>query len=135
MLLGFKRCFAPYVEDGSKHHTIRAKRKIAPRVGETCHCYVDPRQKTMRLLRRSTCSMVQDILVTNFGNILLDGVDLAPDERERLCWIDGFRPVGTTLEYPDGAHAAFLEYWKTLKQNSKKRPLPFNGDLIHWRVS
>ena len=58
MLLGFKRRFAPFVEEGSKTHTIRAKRKIAPKVGETCHCYVDPRQKTMRLLGRWTCVKV-----------------------------------------------------------------------------
>lgn len=34
MLLGFKKRFAPMVEDGSKTHTIRAKRKIRPRVGK-----------------------------------------------------------------------------------------------------
>ena len=33
MLLGFKRRFAPYVEDGSKTHTIRATRKPAAAPG------------------------------------------------------------------------------------------------------
>lgn len=50
MLLGFKRQFAKYVEEGSKTHTVRGFRKISPKVGDICHCYVDPRQKTMRLL-------------------------------------------------------------------------------------
>jgi hypothetical protein len=61
MLLGFKRRFAPFVEEGSKTHTIRAKRKIRPKVGEVCHCYVDPRQKSMRLLGRFPCVKVETI--------------------------------------------------------------------------
>lgn len=52
MLLVFKRQFASFVEEGSKTHTIRGKQKIAPKVGDVAHCYVDPRQKSMRLLGR-----------------------------------------------------------------------------------
>lgn len=38
MLLGFKKQFAAYVEEGSKTHTIRAPRAIRPKPGaEQCH--------------------------------------------------------------------------------------------------
>jgi hypothetical protein len=63
VLLGFKERFAPFVEEGSKTHTIRAKRKIRPRVGEICHCYANPRQKSMRLLGRFECIRVEDLRI------------------------------------------------------------------------
>jgi hypothetical protein len=56
MLLGVKRRFAEFVEDGSTRRTIRGYRKMPPKIGEVCHCYVDPRPKTMRLLGRWLCA-------------------------------------------------------------------------------
>jgi hypothetical protein len=117
MLLGFKRQFAPRVEDGRKTHTIRAKRKRRPRPGETCHCYVDPRQKTMRLLGRWACRRVEDIEFrvsdTCEVSVWVDGQPLDEDQRECLARADGFSDF-----------AAMMQFWKGR--------LPFAGDLIHW---
>lgn len=124
MLLGFKRRFAPFVEDGSKTHTIRDRRKTRPKVGETCHCYVDPRQKTMRLLGRFRCVKVDEVTIA-FEPILetivvrINGERLSLDECNGLGWRDGFRGRGL-----EGAFAEMLEFWDGR--------LPFEGDMIHW---
>lgn len=134
MLLGFKRRFAPFVEDGSKTHTIRATRKITPRVGEICHCYVDPRQKTMRLLGRWPCVRVQEIeidwLAVNGRMTLLialDGEGLDPSEANQLAYRDGFRSRG-----PEGALNEMHAYWHKLHGADA---FPFRGHLIHWSYS
>ena len=128
MLLGFKRQFAPFIEDGSKTHTIRAIRKIMPKAGECCHCYVDPRQKTMRLLGRWPCIRVQSIRI-DFGEnhplrVWIDGVELDAPEVEALLRRDGFRSskesaISATLEARD--------FWKV-----RLIPGPWDGHLIHW---
>jgi hypothetical protein len=136
MLIGFKRQFAPHVEDGSKTHTVRAARVNAPRVGEIAHCYVDPRQKTMRLLGRFPVVRVQEIAILRIDRpgvplcVEIDGVQLSPDEAEGFFWRDGFRPesyVGklrlAAFRYPAIEMAA--EFWKDREDT-------FRGLLIHW---
>lgn len=126
-LLGFKRQFAPYVQEGSKTHTIRAKRKLRPKVGETLHCYVDPRQGTMRLLGRFKCIRVQEIEIDFREHadkcplvVVLDGVELTPgEETQEFFRRDGFRDPGE----PPAVQA--FSFWK-------KRGFPWFGDLIHW---
>ncbi len=134
MLLGFKRRFAPFVEDGSKTHTIRAIRKNPPRVGEMCHCYVDPRQKTMRLLGRWPCVCVEEIEIRfvpkkmAYGlQIAIDGQVLSQSEADALAWRDGFRNVEprSSLEQM----AAFWQRAHALTQGSA----PFRGHVIHWQ--
>lgn len=129
MLLGFKRRFAPFVKDGSKTHTIRGRRKITPRVGETCHCYVDPRQKTMALLGRWPCVKVEEIeieilpavFIENAGPVIrVNGEALSADECKQLAWWDGFRSHGQ-----DGAFSEMMKFWDGR--------LPFEGHIIHWR--
>lgn len=124
MLLGFKRRFAPMVEDGSKTHTIRGKRKTAPRVGEICHCYVDPRQKTMRLLGRWACVKVEEIAIIHNKavgrvDVTIEDQWLSPDECNALAWRDGFRSRGF-----EGAFGEMMEFWRGR--------LPFVGHVIHW---
>lgn len=121
MLLGFKRRFEAAILAKTKRHTIRGKRKVAPRVGETCHCYVNPRQKTMRLLGRWPCVRVQTVRIERLKSIdagYLVGV-----------WVDGWRLKGDELELlarSDGfvSFAEMMEFWKGR--------LPFHGDIIHW---
>lgn len=122
MLLGFKRMFAPYVEEGSKTHTIRGERKRPPKVGETCHCYVDPRQKTMRLLGRWSCVKVEQIVITEGHNVFVDGQCFTHDERQALAWRDGFRQAGR-----DRAFELMMDFWEGR--------LPFRGTIIHWKWS
>jgi hypothetical protein len=134
MLLGFKRQFAPFVEDGTKTHTIRAIRKTFPKAGEMCHCYVDPRQKSMRLLGRFPCVKVDAITITAFFNpmiplaLSINGQLLSTDETEALLWRDGFRDQGGET-YQAIHHAA--EFWKERLAGGKA----FHGHLIHWRHS
>lgn len=140
MLLGFKRQFAPFVEDGSKTHTIRLGRARRPKLGETCHCYVDPRQKTMRLLGRWPCTRVQDFRVQLTIHTINDpplkmhrypvgikmwiaDVELSRDEINDFCWRDGFRPVRRC-----DAWIAFAHYWM-----DNYKWTSFEGDLIHWK--
>lgn len=138
MLLGFRRRFAPFVEEGSKTHTIRAKRKRPPRVGETCHCYVDPRQKTMRLLGRWACVRVEDIRITvfrhayaNIGRVWIEGIELSLDEANALAWRDGFRGHGTSE-----AFAEMVSYWMKLHPEVRRGcQYDFRGDVIHWRYT
>lgn len=142
MLLGFQRRFAPFVEDGSKTHTIRGKRKRRPKVGETAHCYVDPRQKTMRLLRRSPITRVQDILIDGDGTpkgtgIWIEGVPLDETERDLFAWRDGFRfPMVNEKEGLGygGCFAMMLEFWMNERKADERgvAVFPFDGDLVHW---
>ncbi len=130
MLLGFKRRFAPFVEEGSKTHTIRAMRKNVPRAGEICHCFVDPRQKTMRLLGRFECIRVQKIRIAATGRpsvpllVSIDDAILSPKEADLLFFRDGFRDrTGETFQY---MHQA-AEFWKDRLETE------FHGHLIAWR--
>lgn len=128
MLLGFKRRFAPLVQDGSKTHTIRGKRKIRPCVGETAHCYVDPRQKSMMLLGRFPVIKVQDILIELLAVgsgftllITIDDVELSDSETVAFAYADGFRsstPVQEMKTFWIKEHGVFS--------------FPFHGDLIIW---
>ena len=128
MLLGFKRRFAPFVEEGSKTHTIRGIRKNPPRAGEMCHCYVDPRQKTMRLLGRWPCVKVEEIRIEERREphhlfvVWIDGEMLSGDEKNALAWRDGFRGRGQAE-----AFAEMMEFWAGR--------LPFRGNIIHWKYS
>lgn len=128
MLLGFKARFAPFVEEGSKTHTIRAKRKVRPRVGETCHCYTGLRQKGARCLGRFQCVAVQRFMICRISidptieglAIYIDGAVLSNDERESFFWQDGFRLPGRS-----STQQAF-DFWAGVI-------LPFDGDIIHWK--
>ena len=129
MLLGFKRRFAPFVEDGSKTHTIRALRNggSAIFVGDRLDCYVDPRQKTMRLLGRWPCVKVEDIRIDIVGAnysraVSIDGHPLADDEIEALAFRDGFRTAGFKSHFEE-----MMQFWLGR--------LPFRGKVIHWDFS
>lgn len=151
MLLGFKKRFAPIVEEGSKTHTIRAKRKIRPRVGEICHCYTGLRQKGARLLGRWECVKVEPINIYECGDgrfsVWVGENELTPDEKDALAWRDGFR------DQENAPFVQMMQYWINTHGDGKRilvtrvnypagepvkgygKPLDFEGDLIHWRYS
>jgi hypothetical protein len=140
MLLGFKRQFAPYVLNGTKTHTIRAIRKNPPRVGETCHCYVDPRQKTMRLLGRWPCVKIERIYIERGSfswplKVWIDGLQLDNSEVEALFRRDGFRggKRGTGALPGENLRTRFRKGNATFQAAQFwKQRLPFNGQIIHW---
>lgn len=129
MLLGFQPRFEPHVQDGSKPHTIRERRKRRPRVGEPAHCFGNLRRRgPARLLGRWEITRVQDIAITvntrGAGSVIeiaIDGVKLTADEAEKFAWRDGFRQPGR------GSLQQMLDFWMDLD-----RLLPWEGDLIHW---
>lgn len=124
MLFGFRGMFETFVVEGSKTHTIRGRRKIRPRVGKVADCYVDSRQKTMRLLGRWPITKVEEIRIEEHWpglKVTIDGVELDPAEANLLFHRDGFRDrTGET--YCSMAQARM--FWAD--------NLPFVGDLIHW---
>jgi hypothetical protein len=133
MLLGFKPRFAQYVEEGSKTHTIRAKRKIPPKVGETCHCYTGLRQKGARLLGRFRCVRVESIVIRHIERpgvplcVEIEGIQLSPDETDAFFWRDGFRPMLEAFAVHHSIEMA-ADFWK-LGETS------FEGYLIHWEYT
>lgn len=91
MILGFKKQFHAFVQDGSKTHTIRAKGKRRSfRPGDMCDCYGNHRQKSMFLLGRFPCVKVQKIRIAATVDpsaplkVSVDGDILAHDEANQL---------------------------------------------------
>jgi len=123
MLLGFKPQFEKPIRAKQKRHTIRGKRRGLRqiRVGDRLDCYVNSRQKSMRLLGRWPCTRIQDIRIKGrfhryggfIGGVLIDGVQLMQDECEALAKSDGFQS------------------WDEMTRFWRGR-LPFHGDMIHW---
>lgn len=133
MLLGFKRQSAKYVEDHSKTHTVRSFRKNPPKVGEICHCYVDPRQKTMRLLGRWPCVKIEPITLDferqGIGyrlRITISDQTLSFDEANNFAWRDGFR--GT-----DALDRMALFWIASQRLTDELHSKPWHGQVIHWR--
>ncbi len=121
MMLGFQARFEAKILAKEKRHTIRGKRRRRPQEGQPCHCYVNPRQKSMRLLGRWYCVRVQDIWIEIKRGpngvptyiVKVDGYPLRQDEKTRLAIADGFT-----------CFQEMMEFWSAR--------LPFNGDIIHW---
>lgn len=125
MLLGFKRRFVLFVEDGSKTHTMRAGSRF--RVGMRCDCYADPRQSTMRLLGRWACIRVQDVEIDGglggISAIRIDGIALSLSEMRDFAWRDGFREEGDSL----AQMSAFFE-----REHALGPSYIFKPQMIHW---
>lgn len=146
MLLGFRRQFAQFVEEGSKTHTIRGVRKIAPHVGEICHCYVNPRQKSMRLLGRWPCVRVEPITldfvkcgIAYVLRITIADQTLSLDEAIAFARADGFRvdePVNVLKSARTAPLDEMARFWiasKRLTDAIDSRP--WHGQVIHWNYN
>lgn len=144
----FQEMFVPFVLDGSKHQTIRSRRKHPAKVGDTLYLYYGLRTKHCRKLKEVRCINTYTICITSVGNILDYGKFLDPDELKlallnpfderlsfeplsyyaanRLAWKDGFRNEFSSLKYPT---CCSLLMFKWLE---KTHLLPFVGDIIVW---
>ena len=118
-IYNFQRRFEPFIRDGSKRHTIRAKRTHRDKPGNTVHLYVGLRTKAARLLGRSICVRVEDIVITTAQQIFVNGEELTLSEKNALAFCDGFRARGVEHAFED-----MMAFW-----NGR---LPFEGDIIHW---
>ena len=128
MMLGFKQRFEQKILAKEKRHTIRAKRRGLRqwKVGDRADCYVNPRQKSTRLMGRWRVVRVQDIWIKRIPcgdmpdapaywrySVFIDGERLKPSECKQLAIADGFETFDE-----------MMAFWRGR--------LPFHGDMIHW---
>jgi hypothetical protein len=113
-LYNFQRRFVPFILSGAKTHTIRAYRKHPDKPGNMLHLYTGLRTKQAQLLMRRPCVKVEDISISDSGDIFIDGNQLDDGEREGLARRDGFE------SFTDMA-----AFWKGRT--------PFHGHVIHWK--
>jgi hypothetical protein len=111
----FKYRFAKKVESGEKRHTIRARRKNPPRLGQAFHAFEGMRTMKCRRLLRSTITLVEPIRIAQDGCVYVAGRRLTVDEAHALARADGFTSANELYEFFKETH-----------------DLPFDGDLIHW---
>jgi hypothetical protein len=114
-LYNFQKRFAEAVESGAKTHTIRGRRAHPDKPGNTLHLYTGLRQKGSRLLLRAICTKVEEITISEVGDIVIDGNQLSDDECFVLATRDGFEDRCDMLKFWDGR-------------------LPFEGHVIHWKA-
>ncbi|THU34228.1 hypothetical protein FAM09_24735 [Niastella caeni] len=146
----FKQRFVPFVEDGSKPHTIRGRRKKGfAKKGDILYHYFGLRTKWCRKLREEICTNVRTIIITATDIYLIsyrisdkdvqieedhlnahgkptNGIRLDDTLRNTFAWHDGFRPEGSTRDQPGDAFNLMIQFWISTHQ------LPFIGDLIDW---
>lgn len=64
MLLGFKPQFQQPIITGTKIHTLRDKRKVTPKIGETLHMYTGLRTRKAKLIRKDLkLKAVQEVYI------------------------------------------------------------------------
>ena len=112
--LNYKKQFAPSVKGGTKRQTIRAKRKVPIKRGDTLHHYTGMRTRQCRKLGEDVCVSMEDIFITA-DYVKVNWRSLDEHEVETLAIADGF----------DSA-ASFLSFFR------ETHGLPFSGDLIRW---
>lgn len=146
----YKERFVPFVLDGSKPHTIRARRKNPPKPGDKLYHYFGMRTKWCRKLREEICHDVRTIFIgfmakrpvvivfdqrlddLQLATLLLGktidvGFEVLSDvKKDRFAWIDGIRPEGTTIDKNKGCFEIFFRFFKQM------HGLPFWGDIIYW---
>ncbi len=142
----FQERFVPMVKDGTKTHTIRARRnKGFAKPGDTLYLYYGMRTKFCTKLREEICVDVKTIFIKKNGDVFLyderltdyqvdllrngkykkKGKQLTPGEKMTLAHRDGFR-VGNMIS-PE-CFDLMLRFWSATHQ------LPFIGDIIYWNL-
>lgn len=131
MNLGFKDQFCPFVEDGTKRHSIRGGERW--KVGMRADAYQRPRQKGMRLIFRAWVIKVQSIVIAEVPMedqceqgvgplaVWIDGIQLDDLEIEAFFWSDGFRHTGSNSSVQAWA------FWVDRFEAGS-----WAGQLIHW---
>ena len=115
-LYNFQQMFVEPILSGRKKHTIRAHRKHPDKPGDIMHLYTGLRTKKAKLLMRSPCVKVEEIVIEELCTVqvYVDGVELDSAERQRLAVADGFKDF-----------AEMKEFWRGR--------IPFSGQVIHWK--
>lgn len=112
MILGFNEPFIPAIVAGTKVHTIREGQRW--RVGETAQfCAKAHQPDQYEFWSPRPIISVQNLRLTR-NELWVDGRLLNPTELLALAQADGFTSVADLLAF-------FAD-----------RPLPFQGQLLHW---
>ena len=137
---GFKKFFAPQIEDGTKTHTIRGHRRRHAHPGEQLQLFTGMRTIHCRkIIDDPICRQVlpivimsTDLIDAGIAYIEINGMPLRRDEIEAFAISDGFAPdrlrglapaklIGATARETMG------RFWR--ENNSCSR---FEGVIIRW---
>jgi hypothetical protein len=77
----FQERFVPFVKDGSKNHTIRARRRNFAKPGDTLYLYYGMRTKNCMKLREEICTDVRTIMIFKMKTLKASSSIILFDER------------------------------------------------------
>jgi hypothetical protein len=115
----FQPQFVQMIQDGSKHHTIRRRRKRPTKPGEMLKLYTGMRTKNCKLIMEVMCTSVVPVQVLRGTGIILDGKLLSDVETVMFAARDGFPDVYDFFDFFDD-HYSFEVLNKEL-------------EVIYWR--
>jgi hypothetical protein len=133
MLLGFKKRFVLPIQIGTKVFTMRNKRKVEPKIGETIHMYTGLRTKFCeRISNKEKLISTQRVRISIYRHpdllnvkIFVDGRELNIKEIYEFVKFDGFKDV-----------TDFADYWieSSTGKKDKKKVARVGGmlTLYHW---
>jgi len=129
----FKARFAPAIEDGSKEHTLRGRRRRHARTGEELQLYTGMRTAHCRLIMRRTCTDFLGVtidfkqaavmlyrVVEHLGDWVRAGAEYLPIQPEPFAVSDGFESFDDMARFwrdengVAGAWDGFLIGWRRL---------------------
>ncbi|MDO9554552.1 ASCH domain-containing protein [Rhodonellum sp.] len=132
MLLGFKPQFIEPIKSGSKVFTVRKKRRIRPKIGETLYMYTRLRTKDcQKISEKHTLKSIQmvDITIKSHGElhvlwIRVDGNLIDKDSHLDFIEKDGFQSKSEFMDYWIMGVKAAEDGWKELELKGL--------ELFHW---
>lgn len=131
----FQQEFCPYVEEGSKLHTVRnlrIGRSGHAQPGETVYLYYAQRTKYCRKLAEGICTKTEDITITA-QQIFINRSALSPSDMNAFAWRDGFRPAGSSQQHPGASWAMMRDFW--LQFHPEVHNIDgWKGIVIHWTL-
>jgi hypothetical protein len=139
---GFKKYFAPQIEELTKTHTIRGHRRRHAHVGEPVQLFTGMRTRHCRkIMADPICIAVlpiiimsSDLLDTGIAYIEVNGQPLHRDEIEAFAVSDGFDPARLAGLAPRSligatARETMGRFWRSENPGSR-----FEGVIIRWKV-
>jgi hypothetical protein len=117
--INFQRRFAEMIRSGTKHHTIRRKRKYPIKPGDVLKLYTGMRTKSCELIMEAPCTRVVPVMILPACELVrLDGKVLSQMETVMFASRDGFPDVYQFFEF-------FKQYHTDI--------LMFDLEVIYWR--
>jgi len=115
----FQSQFVPMIRDGSKHHTIRRRRKRPTVPGDWLWLYTGQRTKDCELVYEGECTSVVPVKIYPYEHhVFLDGKRLVFDDMVRFAKSDGFKNI-----------YEFLDFFKRYTAYVREHDL----EVIYWR--